>query len=444
MVDSTVTNGGDIIESFQVDQDHDHHDPTKLNILYSTEIFERDELWTEYSIVQQVDVSHSNKTSSGVWKYFGKLHHDNQIVDEGYFYCINCYASRVTKKYQTNTSTGNLIKHMIRAHDILLEQPMYRIKRDSDSYTIVKEESMSYPGDQPNDDLIYDINQILIDEVYKRPELFDPKRCHKHKHRIRQKLWMEVYETMNHIIPLERLPKIWKNIRDRYQKVRRSCEKDENKVPKYRYYEKLRFLDPIIDASTSKTVQSALDKFDDDSKGKDGYYEEDKNQDELFEVLELDMDDMENVEVCQEDIDETVEENNIEVKLEETARRLTYSSEINDSNELCHYELQDDSEVDEQELFTIDNTDNTETDNIEEPGAKRIRIDIPLNCEPTDPASSISSKPDATDKSAAICEFEIFGNYVGAVMKNMRKADARQLQMKIVQLINSYDEDESG
>ncbi|XP_037039203.1 uncharacterized protein LOC119076522 [Bradysia coprophila] len=436
MVDSTVSNSGDIIESFQVDQDHD---PTKLNIHYLTEIFERDELWPHYHIVQPVDISQSNKTSSGVWKYFGKLEHANQIVDEGYFYCINCYSNRVTKKYQTNTSTGNLIKHMFRAHKVLLEQPMYRIKRNSDSYTIVKEESKSYPADQPNDDLIYDINQFLIDEVYKRPELFDPKRCHKHKHRIRQKLWVEVYETMNGLIPLERLPKIWKNIRDRYQKVRRSCEKDENKVPKYRYYEKLRFLDPIIDASTSKTGQSTLIKDEDDSQLKDSYYEDEKSQDEMFEVLELDMDDIENVEVCHEDIDETAEENVLDVKSEGTERRLTYSSELNDSNEMCHYELQNDSEVDEQELFTIDNT---ETDDIEPSSAKRMRIDIPLNYEPI--ASSISSKPEATDKSPAICEFDIFGNYVGAVMKNMRKTDARQLQMKIVQLINSYNDDDSG
>lgn len=101
-----------------------------------------------------------------------------------------------------------------------------------------------------------DINQILIAEVHKRPQLYDPKLCHKNKHKIRQDLWIEVYETLNHLIPLERLPKIWKNIRDRYQKVRRSCEKDENKAPKYRYYEELRFLDSVIDSSMNKSSQS--------------------------------------------------------------------------------------------------------------------------------------------------------------------------------------------
>ncbi len=102
-----------------------------------------------------------------------------------------------------------------------------------------------------------DLNQILIAEVRSRPQLYDPKLCHKNKHRTRQDLWFQVYETLNHLIPLERLPKIWKNIRDRYQKVRRSCERDENKVPKYRYYDELRFLDSVIDSSINKGSKSA-------------------------------------------------------------------------------------------------------------------------------------------------------------------------------------------
>lgn len=111
-------------------------------------------------------------------------------------------------------------------------------------------------------------------------------------------------------------------------------------------------------------------------------------------------------------------------------------SEINETHELSHYEVQD-SEADEQELFTIDNS---MTEDVQPP-AKRMRIDIPY--EQTELVSSTPSKPDVIDKAPALCEFEIFGNYVAAVMKNMRKTDARQLQMKIVQLINSYDEDET-
>lgn len=91
--------------------------------------------------------------------------------------------------------------------------------------------------------------------------------------------------------------------------------------------------------------------------------------------------------------------------------------------------------MEENELFSID----IQTADEEPPVAKRAKNDITSSYEHYEPAIS---KPDVTEKSSAICEFEIFGNYVAAVMKNMRKNDARQLQMKIVQLINSYDEDE--
>lgn len=154
MVDATINNVNDVIESIDVDTEKEEQESFKAKHAFSTEIFERDDLWNDFNIVQQVDVSNSN--NSRVWKYFGKLHYDNRIVDEGYFYCISCYANRVTKKYQTNTSTGNLIKHMIRAHDILLEQPVYRIKRDSNSYTVVKEECKGEVSMYPTaDDVVY-------------------------------------------------------------------------------------------------------------------------------------------------------------------------------------------------------------------------------------------------------------------------------------------------
>lgn len=163
MVNSTDSNGSDISQSLNVDQQKGQESP-KTKHLFSTEIFERDELWNDFNIVQQVDVNNSNKTSSGVWKYFGKLHYDNKIVDEGYFYCISCYANRVTKKYQTNTSTGNLIKHMIRAHDILLEQPIYRIKRQSDSFTVIKEE---FKGDLLSNSINSNDEDIVYGSFFK-------------------------------------------------------------------------------------------------------------------------------------------------------------------------------------------------------------------------------------------------------------------------------------
>lgn len=98
--------------------------------------------------------------------------------------------------------------------------------------------------------LFLDINEILISEVAKRPLLYRSQSCQEEKGvklAMRRQQWSDVYESLNRIIPLARLPKIWKNIRDRYHKVRRISSADGELKPKYRYYDQLRFLDPIID-----------------------------------------------------------------------------------------------------------------------------------------------------------------------------------------------------
>lgn len=63
---------------------------------------------------------------------------------------------------------------------------------------------------------------------------------------MRRQLWTEVYDSLSHIVPLARLPTIWKNIRDRYHKVRRISNLYGSR-PKYRYYDQLRFLDRVDD-----------------------------------------------------------------------------------------------------------------------------------------------------------------------------------------------------
>lgn len=113
------------------------------------------------------------------------------------------------------------------------------------------------------------------------------------------------------------------------------------------------------------------------------------------------------------------------------------NSSDSDTDALSNYEFQNNSEMEENELFSIDN----QTDDVQSPMAKRAKIDIASNYDQYHELATIS-KADVIDKPSTVCEFEIFGNYVAAVMKNMRKNDARQLQMKIVQLINSFDRDE--
>lgn len=104
---------------------------------------------------------------------------------------------------------------------------------------------------------ITDINEILISEVAKRPLLYSAQTCQQEKgakHLLRRQQWTEIYEALNHLIPLTKLPKIWKNIRDRYHKVRRVAVEGDGK-PKYRYYEMLQFLDPVIDEQKSSQYE---------------------------------------------------------------------------------------------------------------------------------------------------------------------------------------------
>lgn len=94
-----------------------------------------------YSIVQD----HRQKTSSSVWKYFGNLKMNGEIVDEKHVYCIKCFDESSTKKYQKSTSTGNLIKHLKKEHNIS-DQPSYRIKQEKDRMVVTKEESSATFG----------------------------------------------------------------------------------------------------------------------------------------------------------------------------------------------------------------------------------------------------------------------------------------------------------
>lgn len=67
------------------------------------------------------------------------------------------------------------------------------------------------------------------------------------KHVLRRQLWTEIYEALHRELPLQKIPKLWKNIRDRYHKVRRIANIEGDGRPKYRYFDLLGFLDPVMD-----------------------------------------------------------------------------------------------------------------------------------------------------------------------------------------------------
>lgn len=112
---------------------------SRMNIENSFE----DENMDQYTIVGD----HSQKTSSLVWKYFGNLKKNDQLYDLKHVYCTKCFEESKTKKYQRSTSTGNLIKHLKKAHNIM-DQPSYRIKKYKDSIIVTKEEPTTYYEDE--------------------------------------------------------------------------------------------------------------------------------------------------------------------------------------------------------------------------------------------------------------------------------------------------------
>lgn len=93
----------------------------------------------EYTIVQD----HSHKISSSVWKYFGSLKKNDELIDPNHVYCSQCFEDRKTKKYQKSTSTGNLLKHLKKAHHICLDAPQFRVKREKDGIVVTKSEIIS-------------------------------------------------------------------------------------------------------------------------------------------------------------------------------------------------------------------------------------------------------------------------------------------------------------
>lgn len=96
-----------------------------------------DHFQNEYTIVQE----NIHRTSSTVWRYFGSLKKNDEIIDTTHVYCSQCFDQRKTKKYQKSTSTGNLLKHLKKAHEIVVDQPLFRVKRERDGlYSVAKTE----------------------------------------------------------------------------------------------------------------------------------------------------------------------------------------------------------------------------------------------------------------------------------------------------------------
>lgn len=115
--------------------------PTKLvfinnknNLKMEQEEDEGEEIELDFSTSEHFEqcrvVSESTtKSSSAVWQYYGVLKRHSQFIDRAHFYCMRCFKEQKIKKYQRSTSTGNLMKHLNKAHDISLTQT-FRVRNE--------------------------------------------------------------------------------------------------------------------------------------------------------------------------------------------------------------------------------------------------------------------------------------------------------------------------
>ncbi|KAL5279469.1 hypothetical protein ACFFRR_003841, partial [Megaselia abdita] len=89
------------------------------------------------------------------------------------------------------------------------------------------------------------INVSIIEEIFKHPEIFDHKNCKATK-QDRDLQWDTVAAQFKGTVDIEHIKKVWKNIRDRYKKLRNKELRTGIVQPpekRYKYYDLLNELD---------------------------------------------------------------------------------------------------------------------------------------------------------------------------------------------------------
>ncbi|XP_055921313.1 uncharacterized protein LOC129952621 [Eupeodes corollae] len=103
---------------------------------------------------------------------------------------------------------------------------------------------LKYDLNPPTLTMQKDIGLAIVEEVAKRPILYELQSSKLASVKATKDLmWAEIYEALGQIIPIERIQKIWKNIRDRYKKIRNFERDGQECFAKYKYYDHLAFLE---------------------------------------------------------------------------------------------------------------------------------------------------------------------------------------------------------
>lgn len=217
----------------------------------------------------QVHVYKSKTSSSNLWKHLNRKH-DIEIPTEKMFAVCTSNFDRFefergeevddgtnSTDYQTLPVLDDENSDALIKSENFQEIAEYTEEEEEDSESNVQS---CLPVDEEDDQqqtnqtilkfdgassTVKDIGLLVVEEVAKRPLLYDAAQSSKISsvRSTKELLWAEVYEALGQIIPIQQIQKIWRNIRDRYKKIRKIERDGQECLVKYKYYDHLSFLD---------------------------------------------------------------------------------------------------------------------------------------------------------------------------------------------------------
>lgn len=237
-----------------------------------------------------------------------------------------------------------------------------------------------------------DINVSIIEAIFKHPEIFDHKNCKATKSD-RDRQWDLIGNQFKGTVDIEHIKKVWKNIRDRYKKLRNK-ELRTGVVPppekRYKYYDLLNELD----------VTGILCTFD----GLDNS-ESDRAQ---------------------------VESSSHKPIIIKKRRRSTVDEEFTDVEYLNDRNVQFDEIADDDPLFG-------ELEEITQESNHKIKTEPQrsyITISPTKPQLTTATGLYNSNED----EYTIFGKLIAEKLRRMPKQRANRLEMKVMALLLIGDE----
>lgn len=210
-----------------------------------------DDVGNTFEIVEMKKKSNKELPNS-IWKYFSLAKNICDGVGKNVV-CTLCFDDNEVKTYSKVTSTTNLWRHLQLKHGIYEFKPKDEPKELGTEAAIgemmneVIDDGEKDPEDTIDGEGSFsgDINISLIQEIFNYPEILDYKNS-KASNQDRANQWNKVASQFKGIVDLDHIKKAWKNIRDRYKKVKNKEMRTGVVQPpekRYKYYDLINELD---------------------------------------------------------------------------------------------------------------------------------------------------------------------------------------------------------